>query len=108
VNLRGYCPDFDWYRDECRVTHTANISQEDITLSAKRYPHPGEIGRLIEVFDHTDYPVLIHCAAGADRTGLASAIAQGRSVNPGPVPTPCTSPPQRHFAVLSMCHLPMR
>ena len=64
-----------WYMADARATHAAGISQEDITLSAKRYPHPGEIGRLIEVFDHTDYPVLIHCAAGADRTGLASAIA---------------------------------
>ena len=46
-----------WYLDEARATHATVISQEDITLSAKRYPHPGEIGRLIEVFDHTDYPV---------------------------------------------------
>jgi protein tyrosine phosphatase (PTP) superfamily phosphohydrolase (DUF442 family) len=75
INLRGCCPDMAWYRDEARATHAAAVSQEDITLSAKRYPHPGEIGRLIEVLDHTDYPVLLHCAAGADRTGLASAIA---------------------------------
>ena len=75
INLRGCCPDMPWYMGDARATHAAGISQEDITLSAKRYPHPGEIGRLIEVFDHTDYPVLLHCAAGADRTGLASAIA---------------------------------
>jgi hypothetical protein len=75
INLRGCCPDTAWYRDEARATHATAVSQEDITLSAKRYPHPGEIGRLIEVLDNTDYPVLLHCAAGADRTGLASAIA---------------------------------
>src|SRR5262245_21362528 len=34
VNLRGYCGDFDWYADECRATHDANIAQEDIILSA--------------------------------------------------------------------------
>ena len=34
VNLRGYCGDFDWYSDECRATHDANVAQEDITLSA--------------------------------------------------------------------------
>ena len=75
INLRGCCPDMPWYRGDARATFATGVSQEDITLSAKRYPHPGEIGRLIEVFDHTDYPVLMHCAAGADRTGLASAIA---------------------------------
>jgi len=75
INLRGCCPETSWYMGEARATHAAGVSQEDITLSAKRYPHPGEISRLIEVFDHTDYPVLLHCAAGADRTGLASAIA---------------------------------
>jgi hypothetical protein len=75
INLRGCCPNMPWYLEEARATHATGISQEDITLSAKRFPHPGEIGRLIDVFDHTDYPVLLHCAAGADRTGLASAIA---------------------------------
>jgi hypothetical protein len=29
---------------------------------------------LIEVLDKSDYPILIHCARGADRTGLASTI----------------------------------
>jgi hypothetical protein len=75
INLRGCCPNMPWYLNEARATHATSISQEDITLSAKRYPHPGEIARLIEVFDHTDYPVILHCAAGADRTGLAAAIA---------------------------------
>jgi hypothetical protein len=75
INLRGCCPAMPWYQAEARATHATSTSQEDITLSAKRYPHPGEIGRLIEVFDNTEYPILIHCAAGADRTGLASAIA---------------------------------
>jgi len=75
INLRGCCPNMPWYLNEARATHATETSQEDITLSAKRYPHPGEIGRLIEVFDHTEYPVILHCAAGADRTGLAAAIA---------------------------------
>jgi len=29
---------------------------------------------LIDFFDHCQYPLLIHCKAGADRTGLASAL----------------------------------
>jgi protein tyrosine phosphatase (PTP) superfamily phosphohydrolase (DUF442 family) len=74
INLRGFGPDQSWYLAEARATHAAGISQEDITLSAKRFPPQSEIIRLIEVLDRTEYPVLIHCAQGADRTGLASVI----------------------------------
>jgi protein tyrosine phosphatase (PTP) superfamily phosphohydrolase (DUF442 family) len=76
VNLRGACPDFDWYREECRATARADISQEDVTFSAIRLPPPGEVRRLIEILDRTQYPILLHCRQGVDRTGLASAIVQ--------------------------------
>jgi hypothetical protein len=76
VNLRGYCPEFDWYRDECRVTHDANVSQEDITLSAIRLPSPSEVRRLLEVIELSEYPILLHCRQGVDRTGLASVMVK--------------------------------
>lgn len=76
INLRGCCPETGWYMNDARATNAMGISQEDLTFSAKRYPHPGELKRLIEVFDRTEYPVIMHCAAGADRTGLASTIAR--------------------------------
>jgi protein tyrosine phosphatase (PTP) superfamily phosphohydrolase (DUF442 family) len=76
INLRGSCPPNEWYLDECRVTHKLNVAQEDIGLSAMRMPSTSEVRRLIEVLDHCEYPVLFHCWRGADRTGLASAIAR--------------------------------
>ena len=75
VNLRGQ-PFDDWYPAETRATQALGISQEDITTSANRLPPPGEIRRLIEVFDRSEPPLLIHCQQGADRTGLAAAIYQ--------------------------------
>ncbi|MBY0461419.1 MAG: tyrosine-protein phosphatase [Gemmataceae bacterium] len=75
VNLRGVCANMPWYLDECRVTHAAGVSQEDVTLSAKRFPAPGEVRRLVEILDHTAYPILLHCQRGADRTGLAATAA---------------------------------
>lgn len=75
VNLRGVCSNMPWYIDECRATHAANVNQEDITFSAKRFPAPAEVRRLIEVLDHTAYPIVFHCQRGADRTGLASTVA---------------------------------
>ena len=75
INLRGCCNPFDWYLDECRIAHDLNVSQEDITLSANRLPPPLELGRLIDVLDHTEYPIVFHCRQGADRTGLASTVS---------------------------------
>ena len=76
VNLRGVCSEMPWYIGECRTTHAANVNQEDITLSAKRLPAPAEVRRLVDVLDHTAYPIVFHCQRGADRTGLASTVAK--------------------------------
>jgi hypothetical protein len=76
VNLRGVCSNMAWYLGECRTTHAANANQEDITFSAKRLPAPAEMRRLIEVLDHTAYPIVFHCHRGADRTGMASTVAK--------------------------------
>lgn len=73
INLRGR-PFNEWYPAQSQTTQALGISQEDVTTSANRLPPPGEIRRLIEIFDHSEHPLLIHCQQGADRTGLASAI----------------------------------
>lgn len=72
INLRGTCPDTGWYQGEAAATHAANVSQEDLSLSAKRLPAPNEIRRMIEVLDRTEWPIMIHCQRGADRTGLVA------------------------------------
>jgi protein tyrosine phosphatase (PTP) superfamily phosphohydrolase (DUF442 family) len=75
LNLRGLTPWDPWYQAEAAATHDLNVSQEDVTLSAQALPPPAELRRVVEVLDHTEYPVLIHCKQGADRTGLVSAVA---------------------------------
>jgi hypothetical protein len=75
VNLRGYSPEYDWYRDEARATAVGGISQEDVTLSANRLPPPTELRRLVEILDRSVYPILVHCKQGADRTGMVSAMS---------------------------------
>jgi len=74
VNLRGCCSAFSWYLDECRVTHKNDVAQEDICLSAGRLPSVSELRRFALVLDHAEYPLLLHCRRGADRTGLAAAV----------------------------------
>ncbi|HEY3787719.1 MAG TPA: tyrosine-protein phosphatase [Urbifossiella sp.] len=75
INMRGICPDTDWYLGEVRTTHSANVSQEDLCFSAKRLPAPNEVRRLLEVLDRSERPILVHCQRGADRTGLVSTVA---------------------------------
>lgn len=74
MNLRGCSAPWPWYMEESRVTHRLGVSQEDICMSAGRFPSVDELRRVVEVLDHTEYPILIHCRQGADRTGLVSAF----------------------------------
>jgi protein tyrosine phosphatase (PTP) superfamily phosphohydrolase (DUF442 family) len=73
VNLRGTTLGDETYQGECRATFAADVAQEDVTLSAQTLPFPGELRRMIEVLDRSEYPIVIHCKQGADRTGLVSA-----------------------------------
>ncbi len=75
LNLRGFTPWDDWYKRETEATTALDLNQEDVTLSAHTLPFPGELRRAIEVLDRAEYPILIHCKQGADRTGLLSTIA---------------------------------
>jgi protein tyrosine/serine phosphatase len=74
VNLRGEHPEAAWYREEKKVSTEHNVKHYDISLSSSREPDQEDIRRLMKVFRTAPRPVLIHCQAGADRSGLAAAI----------------------------------
>jgi protein tyrosine phosphatase (PTP) superfamily phosphohydrolase (DUF442 family) len=74
VNLRGCSDPNPWYVDECRATHEMGIQQADICFSAGRLPSDVELRRFVRTLDKTEYPILLHCFRGADRTGMASAL----------------------------------
>lgn len=74
VNLRGKNPEKPWYEEEMRVSAKQGIKHFDISLSSSHEPSKKVIGELMEIFNTAPRPVLIHCLAGADRSGLAAAI----------------------------------
>jgi len=74
VNLRGRNPDEQWYREEMQVSAEHGVAHYDISLSSSREPSAEDIQKLMEIFRTAPRPVLIHCKAGADRSGLAAAI----------------------------------
>jgi hypothetical protein len=75
VNLRGCCDPLPWYLEECRAANRLNVSQEDIAFSSCRLPSVHAVRQLIEILDRSEFPLLFHCNKGADRSGLASAVA---------------------------------
>jgi protein tyrosine phosphatase (PTP) superfamily phosphohydrolase (DUF442 family) len=74
INLRGCADPLGWYLEESRATHRLGISQEDVSLSSGRLPSGVEMRRLLRTLDKSEYPILLHCRRGADRTGLTSAM----------------------------------
>lgn len=74
LNLRGFASGFDWYDNETAASHELGLDQFDLNLSACRIPPVDEIRRFIRMLDQMERPIFVHCRAGADRTGLVSAL----------------------------------
>ena len=74
MNLRGRNPEEYWYRKEIKFSAEHNINHYDISLSSSHEPAEEDIRELTEIFNNAPRPVLIHCLAGADRSGLAAAM----------------------------------
>ncbi len=75
VNLRG-----EDYPDEHRIVERRTAKEHgmqvvDVRLSAMHLPSTHWLIRLVDVLETEPRPLLIHCRSGADRTGLASAMA---------------------------------
>jgi protein tyrosine/serine phosphatase len=74
INLRGENPEAPWYKEEIGVTAEHNINHYDVGFQSTREPGEEDVRRLVEIFRTAPRPVLIHCLAGADRSGLAAAM----------------------------------
>lgn len=73
LNLRGWDA-ADWYSAECRLLDEVGVKGEDINFVTGRLPWVHELERLLDVLDHCEYPILMHCYSGADRSGMVSAL----------------------------------
>ena len=74
-NLCGCSDPEPWFKQESLTTSQLDICQEDLGFSAGRLPSIFSMRRLVEALDRCDYPILIHCHRGIDRTGMASTVA---------------------------------
>lgn len=74
INLRGSNPDDDWYKNELSVTTKLNLQHVDYRLSRKDSMTLAQAKDLADLLRTAPKPLLIHCKAGIDRTGLVTAI----------------------------------
>lgn len=74
LNLRGENPEEPWYVDEERVCREKGLTLVNIPLSMSRLPTAEQLRTVVQTLQTAEYPMLIHCQGGADRTGMVSAI----------------------------------
>jgi len=74
LNLRGRNKKHAWWRDEIAACERKGVEHIDFRMSARRELTDMQWEDLRETIEKAPKPLLIHCAGGADRSGLASAM----------------------------------
>lgn len=74
INLGGKKERYQWYKNEIETSQKLGVRHFDLRLSARKAPSALKISELLRLFEIAPRPVLIHCQAGADRSGLAAAV----------------------------------
>jgi protein tyrosine phosphatase (PTP) superfamily phosphohydrolase (DUF442 family) len=75
INLRGKDIKESWYQTENDIAKNNNIKLYNVRLSAYKFPVCSEVDSLVKILQTAKKPILLHCQAGADRSGMASALA---------------------------------
>ena len=74
LNLRGPNPSAPWYKKEIKACQKNKIMHFDVSLSATSEPAARDVRQLMQIFQYAPRPILFHCKAGADRSGLVAAM----------------------------------
>lgn len=64
-----------WFEKEDAAAKAAGVALKTITLNGRALPTTDDVIKIFKLFENKEaHPILIHCQAGADRTGLAAAF----------------------------------
>ena len=75
LNLEGTRPNAIWYQGEISICKRYGITHYNMSLNAHHRPSAAQLKCLTHILEVAPRPILIHCHRGADRTGLAAAMA---------------------------------
>lgn len=64
-----------WYRDEQRAVAELDLDHHSVKLHPNKMPSRALLAELVARIDAAERPVLLHCRAGVERTGLAATVA---------------------------------
>jgi len=73
INLRGASSESRWYKKEIATAQKDSVVHLDIKLSSIRYVSAAKLDSIMTFVMACRKPLLVHCLAGADRTGLFCA-----------------------------------
>jgi protein tyrosine phosphatase (PTP) superfamily phosphohydrolase (DUF442 family) len=76
LNLKGANADSAYWAFEREQCEKLGIRLVDIDIYSRETPWPKDIRRAKEVFESIEYPMWMHCKAGADRTGIYATLFQ--------------------------------
>jgi protein tyrosine/serine phosphatase len=76
LNLKGNNPNSAYWAFEKEQCAKLGIRLVDIEIYSRETPWPENIRHAKEVFESIEYPMWMHCKAGADRTGIYATFYQ--------------------------------
>lgn len=76
ISLRGSPAATSYYENEADTLERLHVNFVPVALRDETYPDENNLKEIFHQFDHGEYPMLIHCRVGADRTGLIAALYQ--------------------------------
>ena len=76
INLKGANPKSAYWFFEREQCAKLGVNLVDVAIYSRAVPEVARLQRAKEVFETAEYPIWIHCKAGADRAGLYSTLYQ--------------------------------
>lgn len=76
INLKGANAKSAYWAFEREQCEKLGIHMVDVAIYSRSLPDAARIRRAKEVFESVEYPIWIHCKAGADRAGIYSTFYQ--------------------------------
>lgn len=76
LNLKGDNPDSPYLAFEREQCAKLGVKLVDVEIKSRETPWPEDVRNAKDLFEAIEYPMWMHCKAGADRTGIYATLFQ--------------------------------